>query len=55
MVVFACNLRGMAFNLEEDNGGGVIFGKDVDILKGHAVQRTGTIVDVPIGDELLGL
>jgi hypothetical protein len=54
MVVFACGLRGMALNLEEDNVGVVIFGNNVDILEGDAVQRTGAIVDVPVGDELLG-
>ena len=48
MVVFACGLRGMALNLEEDNVGVVIFGNDVDILEGDAVQRTGAIADVPL-------
>ena len=41
MVVFACGLRGMAFNLEEDNMGVVFFGNNVDILEGGVVQRTG--------------
>ncbi|KAL9186542.1 hypothetical protein ACHAXT_005780 [Thalassiosira profunda] len=54
MVVFACGLRGMALNLEEDNVGVVIFGDDRDILEGDTVKRTGAIVDVPVGDELLG-
>lgn len=54
MVVFACGLRGMALNLEEDNVGVVIFGDDRDILEGDTVQRTGAIVDVPVGRELLG-
>jgi len=54
MVVFACGLRGMALNLEEDNVGVVIFGDDRDILEGDSVTRTGAIVDVPVGDELLG-
>lgn len=54
MVVFACGLRGMALNLEEDNVGVVIFGDDRDILEGDAVKRTGAIVDVPVGPELLG-
>ena len=54
MVVFACGLRGMALNLKKDNLGVVIFGNNVDILEGDAVQRTEAIVDVPIGDELLG-
>jgi len=54
MVVFACGLRGMALNLEEDNVGVVIFGDDRDILEGDVVKRTGAIVDVPVGKELLG-
>merc|ERR1719183_348591 len=54
MVVFACGLRGMALNLEEDNVGVVIFGDDRDILEGDIVKRTGAIVDVPVGPELLG-
>merc|ERR1719151_245709 len=54
MVVFACGLRGMALNLEEDNVGVVIFGDDRDILEGDTVKRTGAIVDVPVGTELLG-
>merc|ERR1719282_2068332 len=37
MVVFACGLRGMALNLEEDNVGVVIFGDDRDILEGDNV------------------
>jgi len=54
MVVFACGLRGMALNLEESNVGVVIFGDDRDILEGDTVKRTGAIVDVPVGPELLG-
>ncbi|GMI24948.1 hypothetical protein TeGR_g2821 [Tetraparma gracilis] len=54
MVVFACGLRGMALNLEESNVGVVIFGDDRDILEGDTVKRTGSIVDVPVGPELLG-
>ena len=54
MVVFACGLRGMALNLEESNVGVVIFGDDRDILEGDTVKRTGSIVDVPVGKELLG-
>ena len=54
MVVFACGLRGMALNLEESNVGVVIFGDDRDVLEGDTVKRTGSIVDVPIGAELLG-
>mmetsp|Transcript_10026 Transcript_10026/g.15086 ORF Transcript_10026/g.15086 Transcript_10026/m.15086 type:complete len:553 (-) Transcript_10026:57-1715(-) len=54
MIVFACGLRGMALNLEESNVGVVIFGDDREILEGDTVSRTGAIVDVPVGPELLG-
>ncbi|GAX20125.1 F-type H+-transporting ATPase subunit alpha [Fistulifera solaris] len=54
MVVFSAGLRGMALNLEEDNVGVVIFGDDREILEGDTVKRTGAIVDVPVGPELLG-
>jgi len=44
----------MALNLEPDNVGVVVFGNDKFIKEGDIVKRTGAIVDVPIGDELLG-
>jgi len=44
----------MALNLEADNVGVVIFGSDTLIKEGDVVKRTGAIVDVPVGDELLG-
>jgi len=44
----------MALNLEADNVGVVIFGSDSEIKEGDIVKRTGTIVYVPIGKELLG-
>ena len=44
----------MALNLEADNVGVVIFGSDRDIKEGDTVKRTGSIVDVPVGKELLG-
>ena len=44
----------MALNLEVDNVGIVIFGSDRDIKEGDTVKRTGAIVDVPVGKELLG-
>jgi len=44
----------MALNLEPDNVGVVVFGNDRLIKEGDVVKRTGAIVDVPIGDELLG-
>ena len=54
MVEFPGGIRGMALNLESDNVGVVIFGNDRDIKEGDTVKRTGAIVDVPVGPELLG-
>jgi F-type H+-transporting ATPase subunit alpha len=54
MVEFPGGIRGMALNLEADNVGVVIFGSDRDIKEGDTVKRTGAIVDVPVGPELLG-
>ncbi len=54
MVEFPGGIRGMALNLETDNVGVVIFGNDRDIKEGDTVKRTGAIVEVPIGKELLG-
>lgn len=47
-------LQGMALNLEPDNVGVVVFGNDKLIKEGDVVKRTGAIVDVPVGDEILG-
>ena len=54
MVEFPGGIRGMALNLETDNVGVVIFGNDRDIKEGDTVKRTGAIVEVPVGKELLG-
>ncbi|MEL6572472.1 MAG: F0F1 ATP synthase subunit alpha [Pseudomonadota bacterium] len=54
MVEFPGGIRGMALNLESDNVGVVIFGTDRDIKEGDTVKRTNSIVDVPVGDALLG-
>lgn len=54
MVEFSSGLKGMALNLEPDNVGVVVFGNDKLIKEGDVVKRTGAIVDVPIGLELLG-
>uniref|UniRef100_A0A1B0C955 ATP synthase subunit alpha n=1 Tax=Lutzomyia longipalpis TaxID=7200 RepID=A0A1B0C955_LUTLO len=54
MVEFSSGLKGMALNLEPDNVGVVVFGNDKLIKEGDIVKRTGAIVDVPVGEELLG-
>jgi len=54
MVEFSSGLKGMALNLEPDNVGVVVFGNDKLIKEGDIVKRTGAIVDVPVGMEILG-
>ncbi|KAJ2008003.1 Alpha subunit of the F1 sector of mitochondrial F1F0 ATP synthase [Coemansia thaxteri] len=54
MVEFSSGVQGMALNLEADNVGIVIFGNDRLIKEGDTVKRTGCIVDVPVGEALLG-
>lgn len=54
MVEFSSGLKGMALNLEPDNVGVVVFGNDKLIKQGDVVKRTGAIVDVPVGEGMLG-
>ena len=54
LVEFASGVSGMALNLDDDHVGCVIFGDDRSIREGDEVKRTGRIVDVPVGDALLG-
>jgi F-type H+-transporting ATPase subunit alpha len=54
MVEFAGGMKGMALNLERDTVGVVIFGDDRGVKEGDSVKRTGKIVEVPVGKELLG-
>ena len=54
MVEFPDGIKGMALNVEIDNVGIVIFGNDRAIKEGDIVRRTGDIVEVPVGKELLG-
>ena len=53
-IFFSFGLKGMALNLEPDNVGVVVFGNDKLIKEGDIVKRTGAIVDVPVGMEILG-
>jgi len=54
MVEFDSGLRGMALNLENDNVGVVVFGNDRVIKEGDTVKRTGAIIDIPVGEGMLG-
>lgn len=54
LVEFPNEIYGMVLNLEEDNVGIAILGEDYHIKEGDLVKRTGRIVEVPVGDELVG-
>lgn len=54
LVEFPNGIMGMVLNLEEDNVGVVVMGPDAEIKEGDTVKRTGRIIDVPVGDALLG-
>ncbi|HJL73294.1 MAG TPA: F0F1 ATP synthase subunit alpha, partial [Nitrospinaceae bacterium] len=54
LLSFPGNLVGMVLNLEEDNVGAVLLGFDSDIKEGDEVKRTGRIMEVPIGPEMVG-
>lgn len=54
LLVFPNGVYGMAQNLEQDNVGCVLLGPEEGIKEGDIVKRTGEVVDVPVGEELLG-
>jgi len=54
LVEFPNDVYGMALNLEEDSVGCVLFGEDSKIKEGDVAKRTGRVIEVPIGKELLG-
>lgn len=54
MIEFPGGVFGMALNLEEDNIGVVILGPFTQINEGDQVKRTGRIVEVPVGDAMIG-
>ena len=54
LVEFASGVKGMCMNLEAGQVGVVLFGSDRLVKQGETVKRTGEIVDVPVGPELLG-
>ena len=47
-------IRALALNLEEDNVGAIILGADNQIKEGTTVRRTGKIIEVPVGEAMLG-
>ena len=54
LVAFGEDLHGMVLNLEEDNVGVAVMGEASEIREGDLVRRTGRIIDVPVGEALLG-
>jgi len=54
LLLFPHDIYGMVLNLEEDNVGAALFGEDIEISEGDEVKRTGRIVEVPVGEALLG-
>ncbi|MGP4038886.1 F0F1 ATP synthase subunit alpha [Gracilibacillus sp. D59] len=54
LVEFSNGVMGMAQNLEESNVGIVILGPYTEIREGDEVRRTGRIMEVPVGEELIG-
>src|ERR1044071_6986297 len=54
LLEFPHNVRGLALNLEEDKVGAVLFGDFQTIREGDLVKRTGRIMQVPVGEALIG-
>ena len=54
MIEFPNQLFGIALNLEEESVGAVLLGRSSEIKEGDTVKRTGRIISVPVGDEMLG-
>jgi len=54
LLEFPGEVYGMVMNLEEDNVGAVLLGADKNINEGDTVKTTGRVVEVPVGDAMLG-
>ena len=54
LLEFPGEVYGMVMNLEEDNVGAVLLGNQKNISEGDTVKTTGRVVEVPVGDEMLG-
>src|ERR671935_2229437 len=48
------DVTGLALNLEEDNVGAVLFGEWEKVVEGDTVKRTGRLLEIPVGEGLLG-
>jgi F-type H+-transporting ATPase subunit alpha len=54
MIELPHDVTGLALNLEQDNVGAVLFGEWDKVVEGDTVKRTGRLLDIPVGEELLG-
>ena len=54
LLEFPGEVYGMVLNLEEDNVGAVLLGNSTEIGEGDIVKTTGRVVEVPVGDAMLG-
>lgn len=54
LLQFPHDIYGLALNLEEDNVGAVLLGDDTEIKEGDEVRRTGRIMEVPVGQAMIG-
>src|SRR5260370_956378 len=55
LLEFENGAMGQVFNLEEDSIGAVIFGNYLEIKEGDTVKSTGRLLEVPVGDAVIGL
>src|ERR687883_183660 len=54
MLEFPHDVTGLALNLESDNVGAVLFGPWQHIVEGDTVKRTGRLLEIPVGEQMLG-
>ncbi len=54
LIEFPTGVQGVILNLEEDNVGCILLGPETDIKEGDTVKRVGRIIDVPVGDAVIG-
>lgn len=54
LLLFPGDVYGMVLNLEEDSIGAVLMGSDTNVKEGDEVRRTGRIIEVPVGDCMIG-
>ena len=54
LIEFPHDVMGLVLNLEEDNVGAILFGEDTLIKEGDQVKRTGRVMEIPIGEAMVG-